>query len=256
MKQQIAWYLACSVSLAFGAAASGCGGDDSSTGTSGGSGGSGGSSTSSTGTAGTGGAAGKGGSAGTGGSSGSSGSGGTAGTGGTTDSGVDAGPVTMRCGTMTCTEIDIGLGAPLPPCCPTGEMNACGVRFGTFCFTTTPGTADPRCPEVAVPMAPMPAPGCCTVTGVCGADLGAPLGCNDLSGLTGGTPIPCGPDAGPPPPRDSGSDSTSPPPDSGPGTDSGGSDTGGGTDSGSGDAPASDGGGSDGGADVSADRAG
>jgi hypothetical protein len=103
-------------------------------------------------------------------------------------------------------------------------------------------------------MFPMPVEGCCTVTGVCGANLGSPLGCNDLSVLTGGAPIPCGPDAGPPPPIDSGSDATPPSPDSGPGTDGGGSDTGDGIDANGGDAP--DGGGADGGADASADRAG
>jgi hypothetical protein len=102
-------------------------------------------------------------------------------------------------------------------------------------------------------MFPMPVPGCCTATGVCGADIGAPLGCNDLSLLTGSAPIPCGPDAGPPPPIDSGSDATPPPPDSGSGTDGGASDADGGTDA-SGDAR--DGGGADVGADASTDRSG
>jgi hypothetical protein len=257
MKQPLAWFLVGSVSLAVGIASVGCGGDDSSTG-SGGSGGSGGTST---GTAGTGGgSAGKGGSAGTGGSSGTGGSGGTAGTAGTgggNDSGTDSGGVTIICGSKICSEVDLGLGTPSPPCCAMGEMNACGVSVqGVICLTTTPGTSDPRCPDVTIPMAGT-APGCCTVLGVCGADVGAPLGCNDLSSIGASTPTPCGPDAGPPPiPPEAGSDVTPPPPDSGPGMDSGGSDTGG-NDSGNGDAPSSDGGRSDGGAtDASGDRAG
>jgi hypothetical protein len=255
MKQPIAWFLVCSISFA---TAVGCGGDDSSTGTTGGSGGT------STGTGGAGGgSAGKGGTAGSGGTAGTGGGGtaGTAGTGGgTADSGTDGG-VTMKCGTKTCTEIDIGFGTPLPPCCPPGETNACGVSLmGAICLTTTPGTSDPRCPEVTIPMAPAPAPGCCTVLGTCGADLGDPLGCNDLSGILGGTPIACGPDAGPPPPPpDAGSDVTPPPPDTG--TDTGGTDTSGGdtggSDTGRGDSGGSDTPSSDGTAtDASGDRAG
>src|SRR6185503_19036292 len=138
--------------------------------------------------------------------------------------GADGG-ASIQCGNKTCTEMDVGFGTPLPPCCPQGEMNACGLSLMGICLTTTPGTTDTRCPEVTLPTSPMPIPGCCTVLGTCGADLN-PLGCNDLSGLLGGTPIPCGPDAGPPPPPpEAGPDVTPPPPADAGTMDSGGTDT-------------------------------
>jgi hypothetical protein len=254
MKSSIAWLFAFSASVSLSSALTGCGDDTSSTGGAG-SGGTGGATT---GTAGTGGGAGKGGSAGTGGSSGSGG-GGTGGTGGAAGTGggkADAGtadtggPPTVVCGTKTCEGFDLG-GMALAPCCPPGEMNACGLSIGgVICFTSTPGTPDPTCPDVTIPMAPTPAPGCCTATGVCGADIGAPLGCNDVSILTGGGATPCGGDASTPP-RDSGSDAPQPPADSGPGGDAGPSDSGssdgtggdsGGSDTGPGDGPPADGG--------------
>jgi hypothetical protein len=122
-------------------------------------------------------------------------------------------------------------------------MNACGLLVLTACMTTTPGTPDPLCPDVVTPLGSLP--GCCSVTGVCGGEVGAPLGCNDLSAITGGSPTPCGPDAAPPPPRDSGTDTTQPPADTGPGTDTGGSDTGG-NDTGGSDTGGNDTGGNDG----------
>jgi len=102
-------------------------------------------------------------------------------------------------------------------------------------------------------MIPTPIPGCCTATGTCGADLGAPLGCNDLSAATGVPAVACGPDAGPPPQPDSGSDATPPSTDSG--TDGGGTD-GGGTDGGGSDTGGGNDGNSDATADVAEDRAG
>jgi hypothetical protein len=161
------------------------------------------------------------------------------------------------CGNKICTDGTF-MNIPLLACCPAGETDACGLLFATACLTTTPGTTDPNCPDVTTPAGTLP--GCCTVTGVCGGDIGAPLGCNDLSGITGGTPTPCGPDAAPPPPRDSGTtDTTQPPSDTGPGTDTGGSDTNNG-DTGSGDTGGGDGNrgdASDGGVtDASGDRSG
>lgn len=252
MKQSITWLLALSASIAVANAALGCGGDDSSG--SGGSGGSGGI------TGGSGGS-GKAGSAGsaTGGSGGSSGSAGKAGTAGTAgapaDSGADA---SLMCGNKICTDSTL-MGLPLLACCPPGETDACGLLFITACFTTTPGTPDTNCLDAANPTGGT-FPGCCTVTGVCGNDIGAPFGCNDLGVLTGGVPTPCGPDAAPPPPRDSGTTDVAPPPsDTGPGADTGSTDTSSG-DTGSTDTGTTDGNRgdtSDGGVtDASGDRSG
>jgi hypothetical protein len=256
MKQSMTWFLALSTTLAMGSAAIGCGGDDSTP--TGGSGGSGGSSSGGSGGSGKSGSGGTGGS--TGGSGGSSGTAGKAGAAGApADSGSDGsdGSTAIMCGTVTCNSGAL-MGIPLLPCCPAGEMNACGLLFATACLTTTPGTPDPSCPDVANPLGGT-LPGCCTVTGFCGADIGAPLGCNDLSGATGGVPTPCGSDAAPPP-RDAAADVMQPPSDTGPGSDTGGGDTGSG-DTGSGDAGSGDGSQrdapADGGAtDASGDRSG
>ena len=225
MKQSIAWLATLSACLVVGSAATGCG-DDSSTGGAGASGGTGGS-TGSGGNAGKAGAAGSGGSAGTagsGGSAGTAGSGGNAGkagaagsggAGGSADSGTDAGPMTVQCGTMTCPAVTVG-GAvgTLAACCAPGEMNACGLILQGICFTTTPGTSNPTCTDVTLPTTTgmmVTVPGCCTVRGVCGGDLGTPLGCNELTPFTGQSGAPCSGDGGQPPPPDSGVDSGTPP---------------------------------------------
>ena len=210
MKQTFAWFFVLSTSLAIGSAVS-CGGDDStgSGGSGGSTGGSGG--TGKSGSAGTGGSTGGSGGS-TGGSGGSSGKAGSAGTAGAPgDSGPDA---PLMCGNKICADSTL-MGLPLLACCPAGETDACGLLFGPACLTTTPGTPNPICPDVANPLGGT-LPGCCTVTGFCGAEFGAPFGCNDLSGVTGGVPTPCGPDAAPPPPRDSGTTDTAPPSDTGP----------------------------------------
>jgi hypothetical protein len=143
------------------------------------------------------------------------------------------------CGTKICTD-STWMGLPVLPCCATGEAgDACGLLLATACLTTTPGTPDPLCPDVANPIGGT-LPGCCSAAGVCGAELGPPLGCNDFSGVTGGTPTPCGPDAAPPPPRDSGTTDVTPPSDTGPGADTGSTDTSNG-DTGSSDAGTTDG---------------
>jgi hypothetical protein len=257
MNRPIAGFFAFSAFLSLGIVVPACGGDDTSPTGTGGTGGA------TTGTAGSGGGkAGSGGSGGT--TGGTGGTGGTAGKGGgTVDSGADTGGgMTIMCGNKTCGEIELPMIGLAPPCCPPAEMNACGASFmGLFCFTTTPGTPDPSCPAVTFPGAPAPIPGCCGASGFCGAEIGAPLGCNDLSVVIGGTPTPCGGDAAPPM-RDSGPDMAPPPPDTGTSDTGGGTDTGGGNDgtvpdSTPGDAPSTDGGGSEGGsADASGDRAG
>jgi hypothetical protein len=90
-------------------------------------------------------------------------------------------------------------------------MNACGLSYMTICFTLSPGTSDPLCPDVTLPTntgGTATVTGCCTATGVCGGQIGAPLGCNDLLPFTGQSGAACGGDAGqPPPPQDSGADS-------------------------------------------------
>ena len=258
MKHSITWLLVLSTSIAVASAATGCGDDEPSG--SGGSGGSGGSSSGGSGGSGKAGSGGSGGSSATGGSGGSGGSAGKAGSAGTAGAPADSGPDTppVMCGNRVCTDGTL-MGLPLLACCPTGETDACGLLFGPACLTTTPGTPDPNCPDVANPLGGT-LPGCCTATGFCGAELGAPFGCNDLSGATGGVPTPCGPDAAPPPPRDSGTiDGTPPPADTGSGADTGGSDTSNG-DTGSSDTGTTDGSGgdaSDGGVtDASGDRSG
>jgi hypothetical protein len=253
MNRPIAGFFAFSAFISLGVVAPACGGDDTSPTGGGGTGGSGGATT---GTSGTGG--GKAGSGGTGGATG--GTGGTGGSAGKAGGAPDAGGMTITCGTKMCGPIELPMFGLAPPCCPAGEMNGCGVSLmGFLCVSTTPGTPDPNCPAVTLPIpgAP-PAPGCCSAAGVCGAELGAPLGCGDLSILTGMPATPCGGDAAPPM-RDSGPDMSPPPPDTGTG-DTGGGDTGGndGTapDSTPGDAPSTDGGGSDGGSDSSSDASG
>jgi hypothetical protein len=241
MKQSIAWLLALSTSIAVASTATGCGGDDSP-----GSGGSGGSGGSSSGGSGGSGKAGTAGSSATGGSGGSGGSAGKAGSGGTAGAPADSGPdaTTVMCGSKICTDSN-WMGLPVLPCCAMGEAtDTCGLLLVTACMTTTPGTPDPSCLSVVTPLGTWP--GCCSATGVCGADLGAPLGCNDFSGLTGGVPTPCGADAAPPPPRDSGTTDVTPPPsDTGPGADTGSTDTSNG-DTSSGDTGSSDTGTTDG----------
>jgi hypothetical protein len=222
MKQSIACWITLTSCLVVGSAATGCGDDsmaDSVTGGSGGTTGTGGSagkagaagSSGSAGTAGSGSA----GTAGSGGSAGKAGAAGSGAAGGTADSGADSGPMTMQCGTKTCPAVD--LGAPigtLAACCAPGEMNACGLVLQGICFTTTPGTSHPTCTDVTLPTTTgmmVTVPGCCTVRGVCGGDLGTPLGCNELTPFTGQSGAPCSGDGGQPPPPDSGVDSgTSP----------------------------------------------
>jgi len=118
------------------------------------------------------------------------------------DSGVDGGDAggTMACGTATCTRVSVpGLGT-LEPCCPIDETNACGANStlsGNVCISRTPGTPDGTCPAMTTPIA---AAGCCRTTHVCGVDLTSfGFGCDDPSTLggSGGTPQPCGGDAGP-----------------------------------------------------------
>jgi hypothetical protein len=93
-------------------------------------------------------------------------------------------------------------------------MNACGLVLQGICFTTTPGTSNPTCADTSLPTTTgmtVTVPGCCTAKGVCGGDLGMPLGCNELTPFTGQSGAPCGGDGGQPPPPDSGIDSgTSP----------------------------------------------
>ena len=185
--------------------------------------------------------------AGTGGSSGTGGSGGSAGAdAGKADAAMDAGgPMTINCGNKVCGEIDVGTGTPSPPCCPSEKRNACWcVGSWASASRPRPGRRIPRCMDVMIP-GYRPCRVAARRRASAAPDFGSPLGCNDLSGITGGASVPCGPDAGPPPPVDSGSDATPPPPDSG--TDSGGdtgsdsgSDADGGTD-GRTDGPASDG---------------
>jgi hypothetical protein len=250
MQQSTTWFVTLAAFLALAGTFSGCGSEDSTPAGGSGSGGTGGSG-GGAGTAG-GGAAGKGGSAGMGGTAG----GGAAGKGGATmDSGApDTGGTTISCGNRMCPSAEVPMIGTLEPCCPGGEMNACGLRGPNgICFTTSPGTPDPACPPITLMGATVP--GCCTATAVCGGEVGAPLGCNDLSIFTGTPPMPCGPDAGPPSGRDGGPDSTTPPPDAGTDT-GGGSDSRGGSDSG-GDGPGSDGAGSDASSDArSGDSAG
>ncbi len=214
MKRTIERVLVVGACVFVGSSAIGCGGDDSSTGGSGASGGAGGSA----GNTSSGGSSGKAGAGGTAGTAGAAGSGGASGgrpdsgpsDSGTTDTG---GPVTLPCGTKMCASIEAPGVGTLPACCPMGEMNACGLVIQSICFTTTPGTNDPSCLPLTVQttMGPMTVPGCCTALGVCGGNLGAPVGCNDLSPFTGMSPVACAGDAGmPPPPQDSGADSTTP----------------------------------------------
>jgi hypothetical protein len=194
MKRPITWFFACSTFLALGSVAPGCG-DGAKTQTTG-TGGNGGATTGSSGSGGTAGD-GTGGGAGGSGTGGSSGTAGTGGQAGTPDSGADSGGTGVNCGTRTCANIEV-MGMMLSACCPQGEMNACGGSFGAgFCLTTTPGTPNPACPDVML-MGFM-LPGCCGVTGFCGAELSTvgPLGCNDFSAATGGTPTPCRGDAAP-----------------------------------------------------------
>jgi hypothetical protein len=195
MKRPIVWFFACSTFLALGSIAPGCG-EDAKTQTTG-TAGSGGTATGTSGSGGTGGD-GTGGGTGGGGTGGSSGTGGTAGQAGSTpDSGADSGGTTVTCGTRTCADIEV-MGMMLLACCPQGETNACGGSFGgAFCLTTTPGTPNPACPDVM--LMGLTLPGCCGVTGFCGAELSTlgPLGCNDFSAATGGTPTPCRGDAAP-----------------------------------------------------------
>ncbi len=258
MKKPIALFFALSASLALGSMVPACGGDDDTTG----SGGAGGS------TGGKGGSGGStGGTGGTTGGSGGGGTGGTAGKGGTAGMPGDAGPdafAPIVCGTKTCHADTSGL--PLAPCCAPGETDTCGFDVLGTCLTTTPGTPDPLCRDQPSPIPGIPGiTGCCRPNGLCGGTTGAPIGCNDFS-MLGLPAVPCGPDAAPPPPPDSGpGDATPPPPDSGPAdtsndgaTDTGTSDTGTGdtgTGDGSTDAPA-EGGGSDGAVDGNNDSAG
>jgi hypothetical protein len=99
----------------------------------------------------------------------------------------------------------------LAACCAPGEMNACGLSLQGICFTMTPGTSNPLCPDVTLPTntgGMLTLTGCCTATGVCGGEIGTPLGCNSLAPFTGQPGTPCGGDAGqPPPPADGGTDS-------------------------------------------------
>jgi len=225
MKQSIVWFATLSASLVVGNAVVGCG-TDSSTGGAGATGGSGGMSGSGGGAgAGKGGSAGSGGAAGSAGSGGSSGAGGSAGSagsagaGGAKDGGTDTGGgTTLQCGTAMCSPFDDPDLGTLTACCAPGETNACGLSFMGICFTTTPGTSNPLCPDVTLPTQTggmVTLPGCCTATGVCGGELGTPLGCNPLTPFTGQPGAPCGGDAGqPPPPADSGAD-VGPPSDAG-----------------------------------------
>jgi hypothetical protein len=122
--------------------------------------------------------------------------------------------MTVQCGTATCAAVDIGPPAGvLAACCAPGEMNACGLVLQGLCFTRTPGTTNPACPDVPLQTTTgmtIVVPGCCTVRSVCGGDLGTPLGCNELTPFTGQPGAPCGGDAGQPPPPDGGVDSGAP----------------------------------------------
>jgi hypothetical protein len=263
MKQTTGVFAVLTAALFLGSTAGvGCGGDDDTTG-GGGKGGSGGSTGA---TGGMGGKAGSGGSGGSGGATGGSG-GSTAGSGGTAGSagaagkggsaGMDAGgsdaPTTMTCGTRTCSPVMSMLGT-WAPCCPMGEMDACGgiVNLGTIqnvCVTATFGLADSSCPSVM--LLGQTLLGCCRPNGRCGnSAAGVGLGCADPTpfGGTSGNML-CGGDAGRPPdgsPGDTGPSDTGPsdtgPSDTGPG-DTGAGDTSPGDtgDSGRGDTGTSDG---------------
>lgn len=66
-----------------------------------------------------------------------------------------------------------------------------------ICLSASPGTADPSCPMVQTPVAPLP--GCCRANGTCGgsaAQIG--LGCVDPTAVGGAPGGPCGGDAAPP----------------------------------------------------------
>jgi hypothetical protein len=259
MKKPIALFFALSASLALGSMVPACGGDDDTTG-SGGSSGSGGSGGSTGGKGGSGGSTG-----GTGGSTGGTGgsTGGSAGKGGSAggDAGLPDGIAPVQFGTKTC-QADTSSGLPLAPCCPPGETDTCGFDVLGTCLTTTPGTPDPLCRDQPSPIPGIPGiTGCCRPNGLCGGTTGAPIGCNDFSQL--GLPaVPCGPDAAPPPPPDSGPGDTPPPPppDSGPMDVSNDRPN----DNATGDAPGTDGtqdapaegGGSDGATDANNDSAG
>jgi len=222
----------------------GCGDDDTTGG--GGKGGSGGSGT----TGGTAGKAGSSGSSGSGGSTGGAGgsTGGSGGTAGSNDggagkggsAGMDAGgsdaPTTVTCDTRTCSPVMSMVGT-WAPCCPMGEMNACGgiVNIGTImnaCITATFGLADSTCPSAM--LLGQTLLGCCRPNGMCGISASAvSLGCADPTpfGGTSGN-MACGGDASRPPdgsPGDTGPGDTGPgdtgPGDTGPG-DTGPGDTG------------------------------
>jgi hypothetical protein len=235
----------------------GCGGDDDTTGGAGGKGGSGGSAGATGGTSGKAGSGGSGGSTGgsggsTGGSSGTAGSDGGAGKGGS--AGMDAGgsdaPTTVTCGTRTCSPVVSMMFGTWAPCCPAGEMDACGgiVNLGTImnaCITATFGLVDSTCPNVT--LLGQPLLGCCRPNGMCGnSAAGVGLGCADPTpfGGTSGS-MACGGDASRPPdgspgdtgPGDTGSGDTGSG-DTGPGDtgDTGPGDTGRG-DTGTSDAP-------------------
>ena len=240
MKQTTGVYAVLTAALFLGSMAGvGCGDDETTTTGTAGSGGSGGSTGGTAGKAGSGGSGGAtGGTGGTGGTAGMAGSGGTAGKAGSagSDAGSDA-PTSITCGTRTCNPVSGGVAGTLAPCCPMGEMNACGgivTQAGGACITTTLGTPDMSCPSV---MAQIPLAGCCRPNGFCGLNFSlVMLGCADPTPLGGMGNIPCGGDAAPPtdgsPPADTGGGDT--------GTgDTGGGDTGtgdtGGGDTGTGD---------------------
>ncbi|MBX3183820.1 MAG: hypothetical protein KIT72_06825 [Polyangiaceae bacterium] len=187
-----------------------CGGDSDDNKGSGGTSGSGGTGavggTAGTGgsTAGTGGTGGS--TAGTGGTGATGGSGATGGTGATGGSGGNG---NLACGTASCPSYNIANFIDLPPCCPDGLENICGVdatALGGFvdglsgCFRIdAPGTADSSCPPLDVGIGGVTFPGCCTEANVCGNDLNAgPLGGPDLGCvstaeyLDAGAPQPCG----------------------------------------------------------------
>lgn len=171
---------ACVVLLFAGAA---CGGDDSEGGdTNAGSGGAGGEG----GQGGTAGSAGD--DAGVTGGMGGAGGAGAGGTGGTSGTGAGAGgtgtgPLTVMCGSETCSVNSLAESFGIAPCCT--PDNTCGGLGGMCLPLGQQGAPDESCPSVAS-AGGFTLSGCCRPDGQCGADYGAVgWGCvkrTDISG--------------------------------------------------------------------------